>query len=81
MADSHCTECGLPSDEGLRCCACGGPAASEAQVRLWNNPALGALLDERLSQESVELSGHPGVRFAVGAASDLLLMEALGRPA
>jgi hypothetical protein len=88
-----CAECSFPAyipfepDPGppdrFVCWACGGPVASGPQLWYWNNLAFKALLDERLRQlnagESVELAGHPGVRFAVGAAADYLLLEALGR--
>jgi hypothetical protein len=81
-----CAECDLPAGDpagaGWACWACGGPVASQPQVNYWNNPAFGALLDERLAQlragESVTLAEFgPRVRFAPGTAAELLLLQAL----
>jgi hypothetical protein len=84
-----CAECGLPAGDpyeaGWACWACGAPVASRPQLYYWNNPAFAALLDGRLAQlragESVILAQFgPRVRFAPGAAADLLLLQALSGP-
>lgn len=89
MSDYWCTECGLPADippvrpapEDWQCWACRGPVVSNSQLAYWNNLPFRAHLDEQCrlmkAGESVELAGHPGVRFAPGAAAELLLLEAL----
>jgi hypothetical protein len=90
MSPYWCAECGLPAGEpeeaGWRCWACCGWVISKAQLWYWNNLSFKALLDERLAQlhrgESVELADFGRrVKFAAGAASDYLLLEALGRDA
>jgi predicted RNA-binding Zn-ribbon protein involved in translation (DUF1610 family) len=80
-----CAECGFPSDitgddDSWTCWSCGGPVTNKAQLRLWNSPAFGAMLDERMRQPTVQLAGFPAkVRFSLGTAANYLLLEALER--